>query len=271
MDTLAVLSAWDTYLGAMGRSDATRRAYGYWATKFLVWAKYPALDQITEEHVTGFLDTIGNRAPSKASAVHGLKSLFEYCWRRGLIRENPTQYLKAKNPRHPEPESLTEEELARLIYCSAMQHPRRAWTLSLCYALGTRRGELAQVAPGDVDCDGGEVHIRHTKGDRPRTVPIGPTAHAALTALKPIWNGSVLGGIAPSTINLWMNQAGRDAGLSPSKRHAHVLRRTFAKHLSLKGVPVEVISKLLGHSTLAITTAYLSVEREEKRAACELL
>ena len=271
MDGLAVLAHWDAYLGAMGRAERTRQAYGYWCMKFLVASRYPSLDAITEDMVNDYLDSIGNRAPSKASAIHALKSLFAYAHDRGLIASDPTRWLKAKNPPRPEPVSLTEEELTRLIYAAAVHNPRRAWTLMLCYSIGTRRGELAAITPADVDLDTGEVHLRVTKGGRPRTVPLGPTAMAAMEALRPWWNGTVLGGIQPSTVNLWASQAGRDAGLPASKTHAHVLRRSFAKHLSLKGVPVEVISKLLGHSSLAITTAYLSVERDEKRKAVDLL
>jgi integrase/recombinase XerD len=271
VDGLAVLAHWDAYLGAMGRAERTRQAYGYWCMKFLVRSGYPQLDAVTEDMVNDFLDSIGNRAPSKASAIHALKSLFGYAHDRGLIAADPTRWVKAKNPPKPEPVSLSEEELTRLLIAAAWRHPRRAWTLMLCYSLGTRRGELAALEPADVDLEAGEVHLRVTKGDRPRTVPLGPTATAAVEALRPWWNGTVLGGLHPSTVNLWASQAGRDAHLPPSKTHAHVLRRSFAKHLSLRGVSVEVISKLLGHSSLAVTTAYLSVERDEKARAVALL
>ena len=39
--------------------------------------------------------------------------------------------------------------------------------------------------------------------------------------------------------------------------HPHGLRHTFAVELEHAGTPVTVISKLLGHSSIAVTSRYL--------------
>lgn len=41
--------------------------------------------------------------------------------------------------------------------------------------------------------------------------------------------------------------------------HPHLLRATFATNLSKKGVPIDVIAKLLGHANLNTITRYVLV------------
>jgi integrase len=46
--------------------------------------------------------------------------------------------------------------------------------LRLLYLAGLRAGELVRVTQADVDLDAGVLHIRHTKFDKSRMVPIAP-------------------------------------------------------------------------------------------------
>ncbi len=55
--------------------------------------------------------------------------------------------------------------------------------------------------------------------------------------------------------NLLHRLAGR-AGVD-KRTHPHGLRHTFADELRAAGVDVVVISKLLGHSSIAVTSRYL--------------
>jgi site-specific recombinase XerD len=56
--------------------------------------------------------------------------------------------------------------------------------------------------------------------------------------------------------------------------HPHGLRHTFAVELEAAGVPVTTISKLLGHSSVAVTARYLdhltNAQAIEALAAIEL-
>jgi integrase len=51
----------------------------------------------------------------------------------------------------------------------------------------------------------------------------------------------------------------------------HVLRHTFASHLAMKGVPLNIVQALLGHSTIVMTMRYAHVAPSTMRAAIELL
>jgi integrase len=51
----------------------------------------------------------------------------------------------------------------------------------------------------------------------------------------------------------------------------HTLRHTFASHLAMKGVPLNIVQALLGHSTIVMTMRYAHVAPSTMRAAIELL
>src|SRR5712691_2705766 len=51
-------------------------------------------------------------------------------------------------------------------------------------------------------------------------------------------------------------------GLSPEKYHSHMLRHCFSTHCHDNGMPIEVVSKLLGHVNLSTTVRlHASVNR----------
>ncbi|MBR1990605.1 MAG: site-specific integrase, partial [Firmicutes bacterium] len=55
-------------------------------------------------------------------------------------------------------------------------------------------------------------------------------------------------------------------------RGVHTYRRTFGTNLSKAGVPIEVASKMLGHSSIDITYKYyIGIEAEQKRSGIEKL
>jgi integrase/recombinase XerD len=52
----------------------------------------------------------------------------------------------------------------------------------------------------------------------------------------------------------WIKKVFRTAGMPEG--HSHLLRHTFAYDLLSKGVPIEHVSKLLGHSSIKTTEKY---------------
>ncbi len=66
----------------------------------------------------------------------------------------------------------------------------------------------------------------------------------------------------------WWRRLTERAGIGPRRFHAS--RHTTATLLHERGVPLEVISALLGHSSLSITAdIYTGIGLKAKRAAAE--
>ncbi len=265
------IAAWRRWMRGQGIAESTIRGYTYGVFRLFSEFVEGPLESATEDHVAAFMASLSKHGGARVQYFRGLRSFFRYCHARGLIGLDSTAGLRVRKlPRKP-PIALTEEELIRYLIAAAWRHPRRAWALMLAFGLGTRRMELTEIRPEDVQ--GGVVHLRNCKYGKERRVEIGPIARAALEELRPWYNGTVLGGVKKAQITEWAHQAAVDSGLLP-KVHghvAHVLRASFATYLLRHGVAVEVVRDLMGHESIATTNVYASVEPEERRKAVDLL
>lgn len=51
-------------------------------------------------------------------------------------------------------------------------------------------------------------------------------------------------------------------------KNFHAFRRTFGTRLAAKGVPIEVLSKMMGHSDISVTAKYyINISKDQKKAA----
>jgi len=187
-------------------------------------------------------------------------------------RKKPRERRRKPQPRRP-PEVYEPDEVAALIRSCSRRAPtgcRNAALIVLCYRAGLRISEALALLPKDVDLKTGRVVVLHGKGDRSRTVALGPGDVALIERwvqkrrglkCKPsqplicTLNG---GQLDSSYVRQLLPRLGRRAGLS-KRIHAHGLRHTLAYEMHVKErQPVALVQKVLGHSNLATTAVYLS-------------
>lgn len=152
---------------------------------------------------------------------------------------------------------LTEQEARRLVE-NCQPHAFRA-LVEAALLTGARYGELARANVGDLDAGASTLLLRETKAGKPRYVRLTQEGRAlfALLADGREANAPLLTDAAG---NRWkasrqarpLRQACERAGISPPITF-HGLRDTFASHLALRGVGLQVIAKLLGHADSRIT------------------
>jgi site-specific recombinase XerD len=70
-----------------------------------------------------------------------------------------------------------------------------------------------------------------------------------------------------------VNICGFNEGITDNRYRVvfHTLRHTFASWLVQRGVPIHVVSNLLGHSSIHVTERYAHLAPDQGRAALELL
>jgi integrase/recombinase XerD len=281
-DNSSLIGEWGDYLDAMGRAPRTSELYVGIVHRFLArpWTRGHSLLDITTTDIVAHLAAMGSHGPAKKQARIALRSLFGYLHNTGHRQDDPSAILEgAKNGvRRQRPTPFTDVELTLLLVAATERSPRRGWALLACHGLGTRRTEFVMIRPEDILWDVRKVYLAVTKGDKPRTVDMGPLAEIALRELLemgPDSRGTVPGtvlGISPATFTGWVNQAAQNCGFPPGrKRHAHTLRTTFATRLGHAGVPTAVIRDLMGHESVATTDWYLgSFEGDGARAVQSL-
>jgi integrase/recombinase XerD len=168
------------------------------------------------------------------------------------------------------PEPLTPTEVAALIgRCSAKSRTgiRNRALLNLLYRSGLRVSEALALKPSDVDLKRHTCRVLHGKGDKATVRGFHPFADDALVRwidtrkTLGLRNGPLFCTLQGSELsdryvrNL-MHRLADEAEIE-KRVHPHGLRHTFADELRAAGVDVVTISKLLGHSSIAVTSRYL--------------
>src|SRR5664280_745969 len=168
-------------------------------------------------------------------------------------------------------EILTPEEVRRLIVACSPKAPtgiRNRALLTVLYRTGIRLGEALALKRKDVDLEAGTLTVLHGKGDKRRTVGLEPGAAAVLATW--LERRKALGinahqmlfctlkgaPIHQGYVRPLMKRLAKRAGIE-KRVHAHGLRHALASELANSGVPVTVIQRHLGHSSLATTATYL--------------
>ena len=123
---------------------------------------------------------------------------------------------------------------------------------------GGRYGELTKAEVQDFLPEAGVIQFRFTKNDKPRTVPLtneGQQFFASITAGRSPRERlfqSDDGAWTTSQQSRRMSEACNAAKIAPAISF-HILRHTFAAGLAMRGVSLQVIAEVLGHSDTRIT------------------
>jgi site-specific recombinase XerD len=168
------------------------------------------------------------------------------------------------------PEPLTSEEVAAVIgECSARSRTgiRNRALLTLLYRSGLRISEALRLKPSDISMAEHSIRVLDTKTGEPQTRGFHPSADDALARWLDtrrqlgVRNGLLFCTLAGDPVyaqyvRLLLHRLAAGAGVD-KRVHPHGFRHTFAVELERAGVPVTVIAKLLGHSSVAVTSRYL--------------
>lgn len=169
------------------------------------------------------------------------------------------------------PEILTADEVRALLAVCSRRAPtgiRNRAMLTVMYRAQLRVGEALGLLPKDLDRDAGTIRVLHGKGDQDRTVGLDDGAWAivdlwlerrksiGLNGRQPVF--STLDGkpLSTSYCRTLFARLGMKAGIE-KRVHPHGLRHTGAAELRAEGVDVGIISKQLGHASIATTARYL--------------
>ncbi len=134
---------------------------------------------------------------------------------------------------------------------------------------GLRRSELAHLTVGDIHMKQKVVIVRKGKGSKDRTVPLLRSLVDDLSEyIKDMKPTVSVFGLTKRSITDKVSTWSKKAGL---KLHPHSFRHYFAEQLLEKGVPLTVVSALLGHEDLQTTAVYLGLRPESLREAVDKL
>ena len=195
-----------------------------------------------------------------------LSSFFAWLEQEEYIIKNPIRRIKKIKTEQTVKETYTDEHLE--IMRDNCENLRDLAMIDLLASTGMRVGELVQLNRSDIDFENRECVV-FGKGKKERPVYFDARTKIHLKNYiksrednHPALFVSLLGkaqrlGIAGVEIRL--RKLGQKLGIQ--KVHPHKFRRTLATKAIDKGMPIEQVQKLLGHSKIDTTLAYAMVNQ----------
>ena len=201
-----------------------------------------------------------------------ISSFFSWLEEENHILKSPMKRIHKIKTNQQVKEIITDEDIERLRdKCSCK---RDLAMVDLLYSTGIRVGELVNLDIADIDFDARECVV-FGKGGKERKVYFDAKAKLHLQdylKLRTDTNPALFVSLnAPhsrlkiSGVEIRLRELGRKTGLT--KIHPHKFRRTMATRAIDKGMPIEQVQKILGHSQIDTTMQYAIVNQANVKSS----
>ncbi len=223
--------------------------------------------------VRRWFDIYSRTAPGGANrALDLLRQIMNVAVACGHVDSNPARGVK-RNRRPALTRFLSREEIGRLHRVLDRQTRKssrqQADIIRLLLLTGCRKGEIVRLRWSAVQDD---ILVLADSKTGPRKVPLNTQARRILERQPRGASSFVFPSprdpARPRGLNLalWY-RVRQDAGIEDVRLHD--LRHTHASHAVMNGVPVPVVSRLLGHSNVSMTLRYAHLGDRDVEAAAE--
>jgi integrase/recombinase XerD len=252
-----------------GCSDRTIKYYRDTIARMIEKVDSP-IRKITTEDMRAYLSDYQNMNHCGKATVDNIRrnisSFFSWLEEENYILKSPMRRIHKIKTNQKVKEVISDEEIERLRdTCSCR---RDLAIIDLLYSTGIRVGELVNLNVSDVDFEARECVV-FGKGGKERKVYFDAKAKLHLknyldsrTDDNPalfVTMDAPYDRLKISGVEIRVRKLGRSLGIS--KVHPHKFRRTMATRAIDKGMPIEQVQKLLGHSQIDTTMQYAMVNQ----------
>jgi len=223
--------------------------------------------------------------------------LYHVCVLNGFLKEHGNLLVERRRLRFPQSpvrprKALDPDQAQRLLEAASRRGIVPHGFIAFEMLMGLRRSEVLRISLVDLEDEALRVHGKGRAGGKTRWVPYHSEVRRILPDLLAHRAEVMAGylGADPGRLFVHRTKAGiarpwglwyvderlvrpvfEDAGVRMSWNLNHALRRTFGRTLWTKGVPLEVISDLLGHQDTKTTIRYLALRKDDMVSAMRVL
>lgn len=252
-----------------GCSDRTISYYETTIAKLLSNFSEP-IRKITTDEIRGYLanyQTINNCSKVTIDNVRrNISSFFTWLEEEDYIIKSPMRRIHKIKTVKMVKEIISDEEIEKLR--DSCDNLRDLAIIDLLYSTGIRIGELVRLNIDDINFEERECVVLG-KGDKERKVYFDAKTkihlqgyinnrsdnnQALFVTLDAPYDRLKISGV-----EIRLRSLGRELGIN--KIHPHKFRRTMATRAIDKGMPIEQVQRLLGHSQIDTTMHYAIVNQ----------
>ncbi len=251
--------------------------------------RLPGLADLGDASLTDFRSWLSSRAvdglaaASRARALAGVRNLFRWLDRAGLLHNSAIGLVQHPRLRRLMPRPIAESEVPNVLD-QAVIREEEVWVgkrdhalFTLLYGCGLRIDEAlslnrSQAPRRSAGADGIGTLVVTGKGRKQRVVPVLPAVADAVQAYlavcpfaggpgDPLFVGVRGGRLNPGVAQRQLRGT-RESLLMSESVTPHAFRHSFASHLLSDGADLRTIQDLLGHASLSTTQRYTEVDAQ---------
>jgi len=216
-------------------------------------------------------------ARSQSRLISALRGFFDYLVFEDYRKTNPLALIESPKIGRKLPDTLSIEEIDRLISSIDLSNPqgeRNRAIIETLYSCGLRVSELTNLKISDLFFDEGFIKVTG-KGNKQRFVPISPLTQKYINLYKnevrphvPIVEAyrdtlflnrrgkQLTRAMIFTIVKQLAEKTGLNKTISP-----HTFRHSFATHLLENGADLRAIQLMLGHESITTTEIYMHVDK----------
>jgi integrase/recombinase XerD len=275
--TVKALEKFVEHLNAQGKSTNTVVAYKGDVSQLVNYLKSILVSDISKVNagqVEDFKKNLakgGYTAKSISRKLNSIKNFFGFLVNEGVLSIDPSKEIK--HPKYENDKPRVFKPIEYMALRDACRNDIRATAIvELMLQAGLRISEIANLEIADIESNG--IVISAYESHEQRTVPLNASAKKALKAYieeeryetksKKVFVTKTGRALLVRNIRSLLNRYFEKAEIKSGK--VNDLRNTFISYQLEAGVPIDVVSKIVGHKRISTTEKYLGlIERKEER------
>lgn len=256
-----------------GKAESTIKQYVRTLVKLaeLIGKPYTEMSAYDIRYFLGDIKERGAKNSHVENQRSYIATFFQWMLDEEMIRKNPCAKVKTIKVESEIRKPFSAVEIDRLR--SVCSRPLDRAVIETLLSSGLRREEMCNLKVSDVDLDKRILTVRHGKGGKDRVVYISDVAeeHIKIYLDKRRIESDVLfvskntgtkytpGGVLELVMRI-------GAKAQVDGVHPHRFRRTFASEMYRRGMDINTISKLMGHTNIATTQRYIYTASDQLQA-----
>ena len=228
------------------------------------------------------LKELGNTSKTINRKISALKSFFKYQLKKEILQISPMEVISSPKNAKRLPQFVDKKDIDTLFtyveFTDDWQGATERLILQILYNSGIRQAELINLQQNQIDINNTSIKVLG-KGNKERIIPISNQLKSSIQSYIKLKKEQFPQDIEPC---LLINKKGKK--LYPryvydvvkkylsmvttiDKKSPHILRHSFATHLTNNGADINAIKELMGHSSLAATQIYTHNSIEKLKEA----
>ena len=255
--------------GIEGLTENSLRYYHMIVTKFLRTMQ-ARIEDVTTDQVLAYFRVLrlhGCNETTINNERRVLNSFFGWCYdQMEIIKYNPMKRIKQIRGSTKERMPFTGEQLEFMRM--AAKNDRDRAIIEFLFSTGCRASEVCSLNISDIQWDKSQCMV-FGKGRKYRTVYMSEKCRILLRKYIKARNGNdpalfvskLHKRLSVSGLERIIRRISQEAGVENA--HPHRFRHTAATIALRKGMPIEMVQKMLGHSSIQTTTIYAKTSQDE--------